>query len=59
MLIVLGIVALGVGGAAFYRATDAWLDPTRDLRAQLGRLMESPAEATSTRGPTRFGLNCR
>jgi hypothetical protein len=59
MLIVLGIVALGVGVAVFYRATDAWLDPTRDLRAQLERLMEPAAEATSTGGPTCFGVNCR
>jgi hypothetical protein len=44
MLIVLGIVALWVGVALFYQATDAWLDPTRDLRAQLERLMEPPAQ---------------
>jgi hypothetical protein len=59
MLIVLGILALGVGVAAFYRATDAWLDPTRDLRAQLERLMEPPDKATSSSGPTCFGLHCR
>jgi hypothetical protein len=44
MLIVLGIVALWIGVALFYQAIDALLDPTKDLRAQLERVMEPPAQ---------------